>query len=524
MNLKTRITLLLIGIGCWACSPSPPENTQQSDTATREAQSDGAARTGQGAIKVDIGSYVPGSIPQGIGEPLKMAETLADEWMALGEGRKVVYQMQVNTGSTEGEWLVTQLMAKRAPEIIANNAEATWPHVSKGWYVPLDEYLEQPNPYVPGNTRWMDLFANSALVNSKRAPDGKLYCVSVDIVETGFFYNKDILTECGLTPPGPDWTWAEMLEMLKVLEDHGYIPMAGPAYSSNLPSDWGQDIIFEMLYHTILPQMDMLASNEAAQEYLEHYLDAPEAGFLFTKGFFTRKDPRWREQYRILREWRKLWMKDLKTMDPDRSFIIKRMGFFWSGSWLIRRMANDPYIDFDWGICYLPRITQETSRFAVGSPATVIGGAGMQYHVTNSVYENDTLDETIDFLQFMTAPRNIERVVGEAMIYIPNVKGANVDPRLEPFNDIFQRKYCAIKWLDSFDGKEKKKFRRFLDYYLNDPKSDEEALEDFLIILEDTFAAWVERHRDDVAWVEGFEKMEKVWQEREAELTREINL
>ena len=462
-------------------------------------------------IRVDLNLYTPGMIPQGIGEPNVLAREMADEWERAHPGYKIVFQQLINTGTSEGEWLKTQLLGGIAPEILTQNAEIAWPDVDKGWFVPLDEFITRTNPYVPDNRQWLDMFTNQALVGAKRAPDGKLYCVPMDIVETGLYYNKTLLDELGVDPSFT--TWAGMLEAFAKVNEAGVTPMTA---DWNLASDWGQDIIFELLYRDILPDMDLVPSRADAQGYLGHYLDPAEFGFLFTKGFFTSRDPRWRELNRLLLEWRAYWAKELKNTDPIRLFLTQRLAFYWSGSWFIRRMANDPYVDFDWGITYLPTITQATSPYGSGTPATVIGGAAVQLHVTNSAVLNDNLDACIDFLMFITAPQNIERLASESLVFIPNINGAKMDPRLEPFAEIFRREYCAIKLLESFDGKYKKYWRRMLDYYLNDGVD----LEGFLVMLEGNFAAWVEHHREEPAW--DFEKMDQTWQERAPRLTKEI--
>lgn len=489
----------LCAVICWGCT--------KGNNST--AAADGPAE--QDAIRVDLNIYTPGTIPQGIGERNKVALDIAREWEKQHAGRHIRYQQMINTGSGEGEWLKTQLLGGKAPEIVSQNAEIAWQDVGKGWYVPLDEYLQRPTPYVEGQPKWIDTFDNQALVGAKRAPDGKLYCISIDIVETGLFYNKRILKEAGVEKV-PE-TWAEMYAAFEKVEKAGKIPMTA-VY--NLASDWGQDIVFEMLYHDILADMDIVPSSGDAEAYLGHYLDAQEAGFLFTKGFFTRRDPRWREQYRLLKEWRGYWAKEQKNTDPDRLFLTGRMAMLWNGSWFIRRLAMDPYVDFEWGVAYIPTLTKESSPFASGTPATVIGGAAVQLHVTNSAVINNNVEDCIDFLMYLSAPRNIERLSKESLVYIPNIKGAEMDPRLAPFKEIFARRYCAIKWLDSMDGEYKKFFRRTLDYYLNDGVD----LDGFLEMMEGNFAQWVDSHRQDAAW--NFEPMEKIWQEREARLSHEL--
>jgi raffinose/stachyose/melibiose transport system substrate-binding protein len=473
---------------------------------------DAGAQPRHGTIRVELNMYNPGTVPLGIGAPNKVALELADEWVQGYPGATVKYQRIVSPGQGEGEWLKTQLIGGIAPEIVSQNAEIAWQDTEKGWYVPLDEYLDRPNPYVAGNPRWIDCFANQDLVQSKRAPNGKLYCVSIDIVETGLYYNKTLLRELGITRL-PE-TWAEMLATLSAIDAAGVTPMAT---DMNLGSDWGQDIIFEMLYHDILPDMDLVPSRPDAEGYLGHYLESREAGFLFTKGFFTKRDPRWRELNRMLYEWRRYWPAELKNTDPTRLFLTQRVAFYWSGSWFIRRITTDPYVDFEWGVMYIPTITQATSPYGSGTPATVIGGAAVQLHVTNSALLNNNVEACIDYLMFLSSPQAMERLAEESLLFIPNIVGVRMDPRLEPFQEIFQRRYCAIKWLESLDGEYKKYWRRMLDYYLNDGVD----LDGYLDMLETNFAGWVETHRHKGAW--DFESMEPVWAQRAEALLKELD-
>jgi hypothetical protein len=146
-----------------------------------------------------------------------------------------------------------------------------------------------------------------------------------------------------------------------------------------------------------------------------------------------------------------------------------------------------------------------------------VGGAAVQLHVTNSAVANGTVEDCVDFLMFVTAPRNIEKLAGETKVFIPNVKGAKVDPQLSAFQEIFKRRYCAMKWLDSSDGEYKKYWRRMLDYYLEDGVS----LDEFLAMLESNFTAWIAEHRNEAGW--DFDAMEKVWRDREGALSHELD-
>ena len=500
--------IVLATTGCVKLeSPSTP-------TATGSAPAGSPEAAGPSTIHVDLGVYNAGHRPAGIGENLVMADVIARAWEAEHPNRSIKYQVLslLNVDSGEGEALKAQLLGGIAPEIIHLNAEVAWPDVGKGWFVALDDYLSRPNRYVAGNRRWMDIFLNQAMVNAKRAPDGKLYCLPIDIIETGIYYNKDLLAEHGVTHM-PE-TWVEMEAMFDKLRAADIIPLA---VSGPLGADWGQDIIFEMVYHDIMPKLDLVPSRPGAADYLRHYLEPPEIGFLFSKGFFTRRDPRWRETYRLLERWRRYWPRELKNGDFRRLFVNRRVAMMWESSVSCRRMIHDPLIDFEWGVFYVPALTSASSRWGVGTPATVIGGAAVQLHVTHSAVSNGNLDDCIDFLMYLTAPRNAERLINEAGVFIPNLVDTEMAPQLAPFREIFGRPYCAVKWLESMEGKHKKYYRRMVDYYLQGGVD----LDGFLARLEDNFAAWAAGHRDEASW--DFDRFEPIWRQREAELIRELD-
>jgi len=469
--------------------------------ACSSSQKESSLSDRKNTLLINFGMYTPGT-KLAFGDPLQVSQTIADEYSQLHPGINIKFVQQVIiTGSQEGEWLKTQLVGGIAPDIINQNAEVAWSDVSKEWYIPLDDYLEKPNPYIKGNKRWQDSFVNQALVNAKRAPDGKLYCISIDVVETAIYYNKTLFQELNLQVPQ---TWAEFIELQQKLLDSGITPLPS---ALNLVSDWGQDILFDMLYHEIIDKMDVEPSIETKQDYLTHYLTPKEVAFLYSKGFFTRKDNRWIEMHRILKDWRKYWAKELKNTDQARLFLTKRVAMVWDGSWFSRRLLFDPYIDFEWGIFYIPKITKETSKFGIGVDASVIGGAAIQLHVTNSAKIYDHFDQVIDFLMFYTAPQNFERVLNETMMFLPNIKGIKIPKELAPIHDIFQRRYCSIKWLESFDSRYKSYWRRMLDLFLNDGIS----LDNYLAKLEINFKQYIDEKTKQGNW--DFSEHEKKWQE-----------
>ncbi len=464
--------------------------------------------------------YYPGSVPFGIGEPL---EGLRDVIRDYEEENPHVRIRVVNVPGVR-EYLVTQLSSGQAPDIINVNVEDVWVDIHKGWYLPLDSFLEAPNPYirdlgdpdVPGYDEWWDMFEYQAISRGKAAPDGKNYTITYDMIETGIFYNKDIFEEVGIEPPTD---WEDWMESMARLDEAGYIPLLMVIDWFN---GWASDLFFDQLYYDILPGIDLL-QDPVREQYLEGYLDADEITFLFQKGFLTHDDPRYRDVWRIMHDFRQYCNQNISTFDPVREFVTQRGAMIWSSSLFAYRLAGDPQLEFDYGVFYLPRFTEETSEFASDVEMCVIGGSGTQLEVTNTAIgdtdpslsmeermaESERLREVMNFLHFITLPENYERIVNEYACMIPNIKGVEVLPPLKPFTEILERRYTTTKWVGKFDLRFTEIQRRSLELYLNDSID----LDSFMNWQVDNLRMATENHimrKEDI----DFETMEREWERR----------
>lgn len=412
------------------------------------------------------------------------------------------------------EWLVTQLSSGQAPDVIQINVEDVWQDTQKNWYVPLDKYLEAPNPFVepgaPGSEQWWDIFKYPIPTRGTMAPNGRMYCIVLDMIETGIFYNKTIFAKLGLSPPKD---WAEFINIQQKLKAAGYTPML---VDRQCLADWGVDLVFEQVYGELREVLD-LNYDPRRGEYLHGYLDWDEIIFLHRKGFFTPNDARWHEVWRLLADWRPYLAQDLNPIGTDffRSFVTQKGAMLWSHSMQVSRLVGDRQRGFEWGVFYLPPMTRQTSRFARGEEMCVIGGSGMQYCVTNSSYKDtgdpetsERLKRVIAFLQFLTTPQNCEQVVNERIALLPNVKGVEPHAVLLPFHEFLQRHYSMTKWFYTFDLQFDEVLMRQLELYLNGGMTREE------------FVQWMQRNIDNaserIIRRKGLdiERFEAVWDER----------
>jgi raffinose/stachyose/melibiose transport system substrate-binding protein len=467
-----HITLAaILGLSAWALWP--PAKDQSVEAKAAEASNVAAKYH----IRMAPGVYMPGTRPQDVGGKLKGLREVAAAFHKLHPDTVIDF---VDVPQTR-EYLVTQLMGEQAPDIININVEDVWQDVQKGWYVPLDPYLEAPNPYSktgqPGSKQWWDLFKYQAISRGKAAPDGKMYCITLDMIETGIFYNKDIFKKVGVEPPRD---WPHFLQIQEKLQKAGYIPML---VDQGALADWGVDLMFDQFYRDIRPAIDV-KKDPKRDAYMKGYLDWDEIAFLYKKGFFRKDDPRWRVVFRQLKDWRRYFVKDFGSVSTERSFISQKGAMYWSSSFTVNKLSRDPNLGFEWDVFYLPPIPKSYRKYANSYPMCVIGEAATQYSVTNSAI-NDTgdaktsekLKRVVAFLQFMCMPENTDKVVNEIVALMPNIVGVRTHKELARFQEILERDYAMSKWMFTFDLRFNEIWSRMLFLYLQDGISEDEFIE-----------------------------------------------
>ncbi len=502
--VKAGFGVAIAGVAVWAFRP--PEGVDEEGGGTVFGVGDPNARF---QIEVFPGTnYMPGTIPGGLGEPLTGYRDVARDFVERFPDTAIVFR---NVPANDREWLVTQASAGTAPDLVQVNVEDVWIDTHKGWWLALDDYLDRPNPFVPegepGSGQWWDQFKYQAISRGKAGPDGKMYCLTLDMVETGIYYNKTKFAELRLAPPQ---TWAEFLALQQKIEEAGYIPLQ--TVIDNV-ADWGVDLMIDQMYDPILPGVD-LAKDPVREQYLEGYLDWDEIALLYGKGFFRPGDPRYREVFRLLKDWRRYWNRDLyhRQTDRMRTFVQQKALMTWDGSWLVHRFAMDKTLGFEWGVYYLPPITRENSRFAAGAPMCVIGGAGSQFSVSARAFgdtgdpaTSERLKRVIAFLQFICMPKNAERIVNESLLFVPNIVGGEARPQMQPFVEILKRRYTTTKFRYTFDLRFTDLLTRSLILFLNDGCTEDEFLSLMDRSLGQAIDNAVHRKKPDM------EKLERQW-------------
>lgn len=443
-----------------ACAP-----TGQAPAAQPAAGGAAAEAGAGGKIQIWVQAYTPTeSMEKSPNNPIphNMIEVLSKEYTEAHPGTEIeIIRKPANVA--DHEWIVTQQAGGTIPNIVWSHTFWIQDEIDKGWWVPLDPYFEQPNPYVaadqPGSKRWLDQFYEIP-TEAKRLQDGKLYVVPIDLVTTFFFYNKALFEAAGVEPPTSYGQW---IETQQKLQGSGVIP--------NGRIVWYRSQLGAMLY----------AKKEAAINKDGGVASLEEVACAMEKELYRATNPEFAE-------WMNFTKNLVQYIAPDwaveganfsQKFLNKEIAVLEDGSWRFGLLRADPLIDFEWGSFYAPTIMETDSAFATGKAAPPIGGAtAAQWAVSSRTEKDGVLPLAIDFLRFATEPGNASRMIQELGQFLPNIKGVDVNPDLkEPLRAITEGLGEAgmVTYPDKIGTEQREKMDAVWNDYLLDQITQEEA-------------------------------------------------
>ncbi len=187
-------------------------------------------------------------------------------------------------------------------------------------------------------------------------------------------------------------------------------------------------------------------------------------------GRYAATDEEWGEMLRIMKDWTQFWPEGFwslpvsPTDDVYRLWAEGKAAMAWQGSWMNKPIRNDPLITFEWGVLpKIPRFTEETSPFGgVDYPAMAGVGGVFQYAIAAESEKRGVLNETVDWMRWITAPANNVALLNDHGGFAPGViDTTGADPtlgvytdmmvefgteRIEPFDSMLTREFVDVMW------------------------------------------------------------------------------
>ncbi|WP_162458222.1 ABC transporter substrate-binding protein [Pseudactinotalea terrae] len=327
--------------------------------------------------------------------------------------------------------LSTQLAAGTAPELVFNQA----PHEPE-LVTPLNEYLEAPNPFIEGNTRWWDAFEAdkygpgvAASVNA----DGDTEFVPFNLVATGVFVNADIFAEVGLEAPIE--TWTEFIDGCGALREAGYTPFAMD--NGDLGLGWTVQTISNMLFAKYYDELNVYAP-DGSEGSSQQLIAKDWARAILSGELDATTTPEARASVELLGEFYDACVtENWSGVTPSGGGAVVGLDEFASGGAAMAWGVNFGYsalenVEFELLSMPFPTIDEEAHPLSTGFEAQYGSSTGGTSYMVPATTEGVELDAAIAFLQFVSAPEHIEPWLQETG-GIPAVVDAEAAPSVAGF-------------------------------------------------------------------------------------------
>ena len=330
------------------------------------------------------------------------------------------------------QWVNTQLIGRTAPDMIECGSGgavgwALWPKFYARYFLPLDRYVDEPNPYNEGTelegVPWRKTYFDE--MDGGYSQELQSYFqVPLSVFTVRLYYNKDLIEKVwGAKFPT---TFGGLIELCKALEDYGrkkgvkMEPVAGSWYNFRQFFD---------AYRTAL-----------TADYLDR-LDTDwngtvtriESAAPIYSGALSMMEPAIVGNFELVRELSQYFPPGFSSLDRDEAVFLFLQGYsamITTGSWDYQSLAVQS--EFRIGIADIPLPSRQNPRYGayVAGPRTEAGiRGGFRMGITKA---SPNADVALDFLRFASSLKQNEKV-NRAMYWLPVIKGARPRDDLKPF-------------------------------------------------------------------------------------------
>jgi raffinose/stachyose/melibiose transport system substrate-binding protein len=342
----------------------------------------------------------------------------------------------VSSITTANATLVSQASGGDAPDIVWEQYNPLLSgSIPAGILQNLKPWLEKANPYITGNTKWLDSF-QSATIPYMTSPDGSMQILLGSNVETAFFYNKADWSKAGLS--SAPTTWADFMSDLAKLKSAGFTPFmfadGGPCNPS-----WYERLADTQFLHNSLSKFMVDKSVVTSGK---------DVASGIVNNVISMKNPAYAEVWKMLYALRPLSSNAGGSYDacstpnavsPPLStqpvFEQGKVAVIWGGSWFIPQL-NSAGFSGKFGLFPEPTVTSATSPYSAAvSTKGVIGGPNGdgQWSITSEKADHSMTpaktNTVMNFMAWLFTPQHIGAEVkdwGQGGADIPTVIGAPV--------------------------------------------------------------------------------------------------
>ncbi len=442
--------------------------------------SDTTEYTGDIELLVDLHGWMPTLNTEPTAENptvFRSPQDIADKFNELYPNITIKWARNKPVGGLQSElaeWFTTQINAGTVPAIAFSWGTQ---YQDRDWYLPLDEYLDTPNEFVEGNTKWRDLFPEY-LWSSSTIANAKKEVVAVPIAlypgpATGYFYNKTAFEAAGLTEAPV--TWEELLTASNKMKEAGYTGISPTSILPNIQfGAWVQQF-------SIGPYLAAGIMDEADYDG-DSRVDSSEQVRGVKAGLYNPVDKENAQELfkQIKRYYTEVLELGWESTDYTTAWNEGKVGFREDGMWILQSENSNKTRSFDFGVFPAPPISKDTTEYAADVKYTEKGpyqpDPDLQLNIMKDAVEGkpEVLDAAVKFLKFLTTPENNSAMILEQGSDIGAVIGSDVAPILaewlnQPFAIV-----PKTNWPNAFTDEQNLALDKNLELWVKDSMADDE--------------------------------------------------
>ena len=342
-------------------------------------------------------------------------------------------------------WYVSEAAAGNLPDVTWVPGYYVNVTLPVGLFQDLTPAFNKPNPFIPGNTKWISTMNQVALradtVPGNTPGTSGIYVVNGDWGGIGFYYNKNLFREAGITAPPTTWNQlqADSVQIdVRLASKHIYAGAAIAPYMYN----W--------LAH-------ILGANYLGLNRMQTIFKVPAPYAAAYQSYFYAKDGAWLNPAKNpeITDWFPLgkalmdtWApKDIDvpftsgaSIDGSTFFLGQQVAYvFINGYAIPREVASLPKSQqFPVGYFELTNL-KGTSQYATDLSTWQDNGGptqSFQYGISSSKADRSMTPAKTQaataWLQFISSPKWNSLIVNAEGNDLPIIKGATASPQLQP--------------------------------------------------------------------------------------------
>jgi len=353
-------------------------------------------------------------------------------------------------------YLETQVAANTAPDVMVVH-NGTMEGATTYW-LGLNQYLMQPDPYNPAVKNWCLNFASStskppaagvceaADLNGKQLPYDVMLAGNYPGLLIGEMANTDLLKQAGVTPAIPT-DWSDWLKQLAAIQAKGLNAMSGEtSHAGAQAASWP---FWSALWEPYMGHALKLADPKVVFGSIKP-ADNPttrQVATAYANGTINTSDPMMQAAFLQVKKFMSYWVTGWQTADVEALWTQGKLAerqFYIAD--LFSEYSN-PARTFNMTIGFPPYPTKKTDPRVLQPYGTIPTGTAARLArvgtcegcsfgiITSAVKRDNNVDAAVKWLQYITAPAQDQYIVNEHPDYIPVTVGSTMSPLFASLNN-----------------------------------------------------------------------------------------